>query len=120
MSETKINAKRTSDKTPNLRDESNSLMTTIRGNKTRIKPADKRSIVVVMTPEVYWTMCQLHLNNEQYYLCLFGNDLSLIINGKLINNGNKHRSILTDNENEYLINRNYKIDNFYMNQKFHK
>ena len=53
MSETKINAKRTSHKTPNLRDGLNSLMTKIRANKIRIKPADKRSIVVVTTPEVY-------------------------------------------------------------------
>ena len=32
----------------------------------------------------------------------------------------KYRSILTDNEYEYLINRNYKISNFYMNPKLHK
>ena len=95
-------------------------MTKIRANKIRVKPADKRSIVVVMTPEVYQTMYQSHLNNEQYYRCLFDNDPSLITNGKLINYGNKHQNILTDNENEYLINRNYKICNFYMNQKLHK
>ena len=44
------------------------------------EPADKRSIVVAMTPEYYWTMCESHLNSEQYYRCLFENNPSLIIN----------------------------------------
>ena len=42
-------------------------MTKIRSNEIIIKPADKKSIVVVMSCEYYWTMCQSHLNNEQYY-----------------------------------------------------
>ena len=42
------------------------------------------------------------------------------MNEKIINYANKYRSILTDNEYEYLINRNYKISNFYMNPKLHK
>ena len=73
-----------------------------------------------MSSEYYWTMCQSHLNNEQYYRCLFENDPSLIRNEKIINYENKYRSILTDNEYEYLINRNYKIPNFYMNPKLYK
>ena len=48
---------------------------------------------------------------------LFENDPSLIVNEKIINYANKYRSILSDNEYEYLINRNYKIYNFYMNPK---
>ena len=42
------------------------------------------------------------------------------MNEKIINYANKYRSILTDNEYEYLINRNNKISNFYMNPKLHK
>ena len=60
LSETKINIKRTSDNIPNLRDGLNSLMTKIRSNEIIIKPADKGSIVVVMSSEYYWTMCQSH------------------------------------------------------------
>ena len=53
---------------PNLRDELNSLMTKIRSNEIIINPVDKGSIVVVISSEYYyWTMCQSHLNNEQYY-----------------------------------------------------
>ena len=106
MSETKINIKRISDNLPNLRDGSNSLITKIRSNEIIIKPADKGSIVVLMSSEYYWTMYQSHLNSEQYYQCLFENDPSLIVNEKIINYANKYRSILTDNEYEYLINRN--------------
>ena len=79
MADTKINIKRISDNIPKLRDELNSLMTKIRSNKILIKPADKGSIVV-MSSECYWAMCQSHLNNDQYYRCLFENDPSLIIN----------------------------------------
>ena len=42
------------------------------------------------------------------------------MNEQIINYANKYRSILTDNEYEYLINRNYEICNFYMNPKLHK
>ena len=65
-------------------------------------------------------MYQSHLNNEQYYRCLLEKDPSLTVNKKIINYANKYRSILTNNEYEYLINRNYKISNFYMNPKLHK
>ena len=64
LSKTKINIKRSSDNIRNLRDGLNSLMTKIRSNEI-IKPADKGS-VVVMSSEYYWTLCQSHLNNEQY------------------------------------------------------
>ena len=119
LSETKINIKRTSDNIPNLRDWLNSLMTKIRSNEIIIKPAEG-SIVGAMSSEYYWTMCQSHLNNEQYYRCLFENDRWLIVNKTIINYANEYRSIFTDNEYEYLINRNYKIYNFYMNPKLHK
>ena len=79
MADTKTNIKRISDNIPKLRDELNSLMTKIRSNKILIKPADKGSIVV-MSSECYWAMCQSHLNNGQYYRCLFENDPSLNIN----------------------------------------
>ena len=120
MSETKINIKRTSDNIPSLRDGLNSLMTKIRSNEIIIKHADKGSIIDVVSSEYYWAMCQSHLNNKQYYQCLFENDPSLIVNEKIINYPNKYRSILTDNEYEYLINRNYKISNFYMDPKLHE
>ena len=73
-----------------------------------------------MSSEYYWAMCQSHLNNEQYYPCLFENNPTLIVNEKIINYANKYCSILTNNEYEYLINCNYKISNFYMNPKLHE
>ena len=42
------------------------------------------------------------------------------MNEKIINYTNKHHSILTDNDYEYLINRDFKISNFYMNHKLRK
>ena len=43
---------------PNLRDGINLLMMKIRPNRIITKPADKGSIVFVMTPEFYSKMCQ--------------------------------------------------------------
>ena len=83
-------------------------MIKIRLNEIITKPAVKGPIIVVMAPESYWTMCQSHLNNEQYYRCLFENDRSLIIHEKIMNYTNKYQSIRTDNKYEYLIKCNYK------------
>ena len=73
-----------------------------------------------MSSDYYRAMPQSHWNNEQYYRCLFENDPSLIVNEKIINYANKYRSILTDNEYEYVISRHYKIYKFYINPKLHK
>ena len=53
MSGTKINVKRTSDNIHDLRDGLSSLITKVRSNEIIIKPADKGSIVVVMSSEYY-------------------------------------------------------------------
>ena len=42
-------------------------MMKIRSNEIITKSVCKGSIVVVMTPEFYWTVCQSHLNNGQYF-----------------------------------------------------
>ena len=60
LSETKTNMKRIPDNIPSIRDILNSLMTKIRSNEILIKPADKGFIVVVMSSEYYWAMCQSH------------------------------------------------------------
>ena len=44
----------------------------------------------------------------------------MIIYDKIFNYANKYRNILSENEDEYLINRSYKTCNFYMNPKLHK
>ena len=36
----------------------------INTNKIIIKPADKGSIIVVMTPKDYWNMCYRHLSHN--------------------------------------------------------
>ena len=80
-------------------------MTKIRSNEIIINPADKGSIVAVMSFEYcYWKMCQSHWNNEQCYRCLFETDPSLIVDEKIIYYANQYPSISTNNEYEYLIN----------------
>ena len=44
-----------------------------------IKPADKKSIITVVSPEFYLDMCESHLGNEEYYECIQGNDPSPLL-----------------------------------------
>ena len=45
--------------------------------------------VVVMKLEYHWTICQSHVNNEQYYQCLLKNNTLLIAMKRIINYVNK-------------------------------
>ena len=49
-----------------LRNALNSLIKGTAENEIVIKPADKVSIITVMSPEFYLNMCESHLRNEQY------------------------------------------------------
>ena len=48
-------------------------------NKITINPADKGSIIVVMTPKDYWNMCYRHLSDTTFYNNLDNNDPSTIV-----------------------------------------
>ena len=46
-------------------------------NKITINPADKGSIIVVMTPKDYWNMCYRHLSDTTFYNNLDNSKLSI-------------------------------------------
>ena len=48
-------------------------------NKITINPADKGSIIVVMTPKDYWNMCYRHLSDTTFYNNLDNNDPPTIV-----------------------------------------
>ena len=58
----------------NLRKGLELLLEKINTNKIIIKPADKGSIIVVMTPKHYWNMCYRHLSDTTFHNNLDNND----------------------------------------------
>ena len=58
---TPINIRKSKDNLMNLRKGLELLFEKINTNNIIIKPADKGSITVVMTPKYYWSMCCRHL-----------------------------------------------------------
>ena len=104
----------------NLRKGLELLLEKVNTNKTIIKPADKGSIIVVMAPKDYWNMCYAHLSDTTFYNNLDNNDPSIIVQEKVNKFAEKYKSILTNNEYDFLTKRCHKISNFYMLPKLHK
>ena len=91
LSETKFTIERSSDNIPNLRDGLNSLITKIRPNEIIIKPADKGSIVVLMTI-LFGNAC-LKIIYDAYFKTIIH---WLYVKKSLITE-KKYPNILTDN-----------------------
>ena len=50
------------------------------GNKEIIiKPADKGSIITIMSPDYYWNTCQSHISDTSYHRMLNDTDPSNIV-----------------------------------------
>ena len=58
-----------------------------------IKPADKGSIIVVMTPKDYWNMCYRHLSDTTFYKNLENKDPSSIVQDRVNKFAEKYKSI---------------------------
>ena len=52
----------------------NSLIKKIENKEIVIKPADKGSIIVIMSPDYYWNICQSHISDIPYYRMLNDTD----------------------------------------------
>ena len=65
-------------------------------------------------------MCYRHLSDATFYNKLDNNDPSTIAQDRVNEFAEKYKSILTNNEYEFLTKRCHKILNFYMLSKLHK
>ena len=118
---TPINIRKSKDNLMNLRKGLELLLEKVNTNKIIIKPADKGSIIVVMAPKDYWSMCYRHLSDTAVYNNLDNNDPSTIVQDKVNKFAEKYKSIFTNNEYDFLTKRCHKISNFlcslnYINQ----
>ena len=117
---TPINIHKSEDNFMNLRKGIELLLEKINTNKIIIKPADKGSIIVAMTPKDYWNMCYRHLSDATFYNKLDNKDLATIVQDRVNKFAEKYKSILTNNEYEFLTKHCHKISNFYRLPKLHK
>ena len=120
LMETEIKMKKTTNNITSLRNGLNSLIKRTTENEIVIQPADKGSIITVMSPEFYLNMCESHLRNEEYYECIQDNDPSPLLKNRIIVYAKKYKNLLTENEYKTLTQKTYKISNFYMLPKLHK
>ena len=74
-----INIGKSKDNLMNLRKGVELLLEKINTNKTITKPADKGSIIVVMTPKDYWNLCYRHFSDTTFYNNLDNNDPSITV-----------------------------------------
>ena len=110
--------RKTKDNIGRLRPALRSLQTKIEKREIVIKPADKGSIIVVMSPTSYWNMCLHHLNTPSYEEIHF--DPSNLIFHEIELFAEKYKHRLTGKEREMLLDSSYKISKFYMLPKLHK
>ena len=73
-----------------------------------------------MTPKYYWNLCYRHLSDTIFCHNLNNNDRSTIVQDRVNKFVEKYKSIVTNNEYEFLTKRCHKISNVYMLPKLHK
>ena len=96
--ETEIKMKKTTDNISSLKNGLNSLIKRTTKNEIVIKPADKESIISVMSPDFCLNMCESHLRNEEYYECIQDNNPSPLLKNRIIAYTKKYKNLLTGNE----------------------
>ena len=89
-------------------------MKKIENKETIIKPAEKSSIIVVISSDHYWNICHSHISDTTYYGILNDADPSNIAQQRVTQFGDKYKSMLTSKEYNYLTKRKHKISNLYM------
>ena len=76
----------------------NSLIKRTTENGIFIKRADKGSVITVGSPEFYSSICELNLQNEEYYECIKDSEPSPLLKNRIIAYAKKYKNLLTENE----------------------
>ena len=74
LEHSKISSLKTKDNLHTLGKGLDSLIRKIENKEIIIKPADEGSIIVVMSTDYYWNMCQSHISDATYYRMLNDTD----------------------------------------------
>ena len=84
-----------------------------------MKPADKGSIIVVVSPGHCWNICHSHISDTTYYRILNDANHSNIVQQRVTQFADKFKSMLTLKEYNYLTKKKHKITNLYILPKLH-
>ena len=85
-----------------------------------IKSADKGEVIVVMSMDYYFKMCMDELNKENVYKRLGKVNPSKLVYRKVVDFANHYKQILTKKEYQFLVDKEYRLANFYTLPKLHK
>ena len=89
LEHTKISLFKTKDNLHTLRKELDSLIKKIENKEI------KGSIIVVISPDYYWNICQSHISDTSYYRMLHDTDPSKILQQRVTQFADKYKSMLT-------------------------
>ena len=120
LEHTKLSLFKTKDNLHTSRKGLDSLIKKIENKEIIIKPADKGSIIVIMSPDYYWNICHIHISDTSYYRMLSDTDPSNIVQQRVTQFADKYKPMLTLKEYNYLTKRKHKISNLYILPKLHK
>ena len=73
-----------------------------------------------MAPKDYWNVCYRYFSDTTFYNNLDNKDPSTIVQDKVNTFAEKYKSILINNQYDFLTKRCHKISNFYTLPKLHK
>ena len=107
------------DSIPMLRSALASLKRKIERNEIIVKATDKGPIIVLMSLEFYWDVCNKHLHSLVFH-GKTSEDPSDLVWDKAHELANKFHNRLTDNEFIQLTTSSYTLLNLYMLPKLHK
>ena len=79
LKHTKTSLFKTKDNLHTLRKGLDSRIKKIENKEIIMKPVDKGSIIVIMSPDYYWNICHTQISDTSYYRMLNDIDLSIIV-----------------------------------------
>ena len=117
----KVNSRfRKSNLTAPLKAALQSLTNKVDEGELVIKSADKGNVTVIMSTDIYQSMCTRELSKSKFYRNLGNVNPCNDVLTDVISFANTYRTVLTTKEYHFLTKKEYKMANFYCLPKLHK
>ena len=120
LEHTKISLLQAKDNLYTLRKELDSRWRKIENKEIIVKPAEKGSFIIIMSPDYYWNICQAQVSDTLFYRILNDAGPLNIVQQRFTQFADKWKPMLTLKDYNYLTKTKHKISNLYMLPKLHK